>query len=119
MKRTGTQITISGEVVKTLELEPISLSEDGDVIRFRIEVIKDIGSPAIYRVRLWRLDFYRLKPTFPQSNGRPQCARADELVFVEATGSVAGVEKLRSKSISHIINKTLLVIAEAFGVAVT
>jgi hypothetical protein len=66
------------EIVKTVVLEPISVGET--TLHYRIEICR--GRAGQYFPLLWRKEFYRLQPTFPQEQGvmlEPPC---DEEILV-------------------------------------
>ena len=77
------------EVVKTIDLMPISM-EVGDDLRFRIEIVKN-SSNGECCANLWRIENYRIHPSFPQKNGEPDAGSADEEICVkdiETLGSI-------------------------------
>src|SRR6266567_7526548 len=79
-------LRIIGEVVKVLDLEIDSGSQDGyDKWRFRVELIADQENHGKITARLWRKEFYRIQPTFPQEADRPKPEPCDELVLVDET----------------------------------
>ncbi len=84
-------------VVRTLEVQ-INL-EDDDIV-LRVELLQRQGE-LVYRVRIWRIEFFRLQSTFPQENGEPRHAPSDEAILKEFEGmecpyaeptSFAGIE---------------------------
>lgn len=52
------------EVVKTIELDAIPVSDGDDSIRLRIEVLKDLSRSDCYRARLLRWDTYSVLLSF-------------------------------------------------------
>ncbi len=68
------------EVVKIFDVEPIQAGDD-DVFRFRLEVIRELNS-SLYRGNVYRLETYRLQPTFPQSEGSLPEWKNDALIYV-------------------------------------
>lgn len=77
------------EVVRVVELDTITVA-DGDDLRFRIEVLKR-GRPPVYSTRVWRLEFYRIQPTFPQHDGQPSHEPCDEEILVRADDAIGDV----------------------------
>lgn len=78
------------DVVRTVELSPVELP-GAEHLYFRLEVLRD-GEGFVGRV--WRTEFFRLQPTFPQHAGAPADEPSDEQVLVrddaaidEATGN--------------------------------
>lgn len=60
------------EVVKTVDLEPVSLPEQDEYQRFRVEVLKDSRGHGPYFARVYNLGYFDLQPTFPAEDGRTQ-----------------------------------------------
>jgi hypothetical protein len=80
------RLRIIGEVLKVIDLEIDSDSQsDYDNWRFRVELIADQKNHGRITARLWRKEFYRIQPTFPQDGDRPKPEPCDELVLVEET----------------------------------
>ena len=68
------------ELVKKLELD---VDFNGDACRIQIELFRHGVIKHRFRCRLWRLDFYRIQPSFPQNKkGKPRHSEADEEFFV-------------------------------------
>jgi hypothetical protein len=80
------------ELVKTLDVEPFQAG-DGDAFRFRLEIFREMGT-ASFVGKVYRLETYRLQPTFPQTNGDPPNWKQDALIFsadeMFATAALAG-----------------------------
>lgn len=72
------RLTIS-EIIGTYDLCSISMGASGDDVRFRIEVVR---TGKEFGTRVWRREFYRIQPTFPQRGGKPREPAADEQVLV-------------------------------------
>ena len=69
------------ELKRTLEFDFI-LGDDS--FPMRIDVLQDIANPNQFRCRIWKLEFYRIQPTFPQDNdGEPLPFSADELIWTD------------------------------------
>ncbi len=69
-------------MVKVFELEPITMGDGVSPVLLRIEILKWLGGPPRFTARVWRLDRYRVLPTFPQRRGRPALDAVDEGVLV-------------------------------------
>ncbi len=68
------------ELVKKLELD---IDSNGDACRIQLELFRHAVIKHRFRCRLWRLDFYRLQPSFPQDKkGKPRHSETDEEFFV-------------------------------------
>src|ERR1041384_4803251 len=74
-------------LVKTLEFDLELPTEDADAeleaTTMRLELFESVKVPARFRARLSQLEFFRLKPTFPQAGGEPSSLGADERVWKE------------------------------------
>lgn len=100
-------LRITGEVVKVFELEADSNPESGyAALRFRIELIADHEKPHRIMARIWRKDFYRLQPTFPQERSQPKLEECDELVFVEET-SIVDSEAVAAKDWKTVLDRVV------------
>ncbi len=69
------------QLVATYTLGPLKLGHDSTTLR--IELYKAIRPKGPYEARVWREEFFRVQPTFPQQSGVPRQAPADELMTVE------------------------------------
>ena len=116
MKRPSVLVKSAGEVVKILELEAIPVpAGTGDAIRFRVEVMRKHNSKTMFAVRIYRKEFYRIRPTFPQANGKLASSDADELLLVEDSSVIPNVDELCSRSIGAIVDKVLCAISMKFN----
>jgi hypothetical protein len=69
------------ELVGTYTLGPLRLGDGSTTLR--IELYKAVRPKGSYEARVWREDFFRVQPTFPQQGGMPKHAPADKLLLVE------------------------------------
>jgi len=93
---------ILAEVVKVFDIKPFNLS-GGDSFRFRLEITRNINT-GNHNGIVYRLETYRLQPTFPQTeNGRVPRHKHDALVYVydDSFGAV----DLSGKSVNDVIEK--------------
>ncbi len=90
------------DLVRVTECQ-LALGEDA--FRLRIELTRSRQAPRRFRANVWRTDFYRIQPTFPQTKRGLLHKPCDEQVWVEwsilryyhapfAAPSVAAAEKL-------------------------
>jgi hypothetical protein len=64
------KLRLTGEIIKIFEVEAVTDSQDGyDKLRFRVEIISNPEKPEKITARIWRKEFYRIQPTFPQEKG--------------------------------------------------
>ncbi|MDF3064990.1 MAG: hypothetical protein K0R38_591 [Polyangiaceae bacterium] len=74
-------------LVKTLEFELELPTEDADAgleaATMRLELFESVNVPGRFRARLSQLEFFRIKPTFPQTGGEPSSFGADERIWKE------------------------------------
>jgi len=101
------------EVVRVVDLNVIpAITGTGDDFRFWIEVLRRGGRALLFTVRVWRIEFYRLQATFPQSKGRPSSQRADEQVVVVDDNFVQG---LSGRSAESLLRKVIREIESRFS----
>ncbi len=58
------QPLILWEVVRTVELDPFSFPS-GDSLHFRIEIQQRTDQPHVFRTRVWRVEGFQMRPTWP------------------------------------------------------
>lgn len=68
------------ELVRTIDVEPFSTG-DGDALRFRLEISRDVNTTK-YQGRVFRLETYRLQPTFPLTDDGVIDSKDDALIYV-------------------------------------
>jgi hypothetical protein len=90
-RRTKKALLDVTEIVKTVDLSPISMDGSGDDVRLRVEILRRGRGKARFTARVWRIEFYRLQPTFPQKDGRIVTDAADERVLVVDENFAEGV----------------------------
>lgn len=95
------------EVVRTVELSPVEL-QDGEHLHFRLEVLRD-GEGFVGRV--WRTEFFRLQPTFPQNAGAPAHEPSDEQVLVRDD---AAIDEVTGNSVEAVLGEMVRRIEERF-----
>lgn len=78
---------IACRVAEVVDLSPIPGARGSDEpLRFRLEVLEDLGERGKYRARVLRYEVFRVQPTFPQKRGKPAWDPADtELLIVDKT----------------------------------
>ena len=99
------------EVVKTFDVEPFYAGE-GDAFRFRLEISKRVDGVA-YSGKVYRLETFRIQPTFPQSEGKVPGWMNDALIFLadETLDSAA----LTGDSVQEVLAKFQAELARVFG----
>lgn len=102
------RLRVIGEIIKTFEVEAECETESGyDALRFRIELIQNQESPEKITARIWRKEFYRIQPTFPQEHSHPKLEACDELVLVEETtllGSDSAASTNWTTTLDHAVD---------------
>jgi hypothetical protein len=93
------------EVVKTVDLYPIRMVS-GDDLKFRIEIVRDHLSGEFSAI-LWRMENYRIQPTFPQHDGVPNSSFADEEVLVRDIATLEDVKAPDAESVLQLALKTI------------
>ena len=96
------------EVVRTVEVSPIKMGSKGEgELRFRVEILRSReGRRTRFEARVWRLEFYRIQPSFPQRDGQPSDHPSDEQIMMIEEG-LSGTESGSSASavLKNIIRK--------------
>lgn len=98
-------VRVLGEVVRTVELEPVA----GD-LRLRIEVLKLEGRPARYTTRVWKLENYRVRPSF-QGKAKTKLV-ADEQVLVPFDHII---DEVVGNTVAKVMAETLRRLRARFG----
>jgi hypothetical protein len=96
-------------LVVEIEIETVLTNETRD-FRFRVEVHRTRRS---FFPRVWRLDAYRMKVSFPSAPKKSSQRQADEFFFVEESG----FEHLRATSSKKCLNITVKVLKEKLGIS--
>jgi hypothetical protein len=87
------------ELVKTFNVEPIEV-KDGENLNFRIEVFNEVHS-SVYFGRVYRMETFRLQPSFPQVDGVLPNWAHDGLIYV--ADDMFDLDKLRGSSVEDVI----------------
>lgn len=109
--RWGEKVKQISEVVKVFEVE-LFHAGDGDAFRFRLEVLRSINEGSFVG-RVYRLETYRVQPTFPQSKGELPDWKSDALIFVADEVFDSGV--LRGCSVDEVLAKFQVELSRIFG----
>lgn len=99
------------EVVKVFDIEPF-VAGDGDLFRFRLEITQEVGA-KIYIGKVYRQEFYRLQPLFPQSGGEPPDWKNDAQIFV--IDEMFDAKLLQGNSVEDIVIKFQAALTNIFG----
>ncbi len=92
---------ISTELVKTLDVEPFQAGE-GDSFRFRLEIIRHLDS-GTHMGKVYRLETYRLQPTYPQTEGALPDWGHDALIYV--IDDMFNADTLVGASVQEVVEK--------------
>lgn len=98
------------ELVKIFDVEPFQ-SGNGDAFRFRLEVIREFDS-EFYKGKVFRLETYRLQPTFPQANGCLPDWKNDALIYVADDMFDGNV--MIGTSVKEVVDKFQVALSEIF-----
>lgn len=99
------------EIVKVFDLESIEVNDDEE-FRFRLEVMCDMSS-KLYSGRVYRLETYRLRPTFPQLNGKLPDYTNDASIYV--VDDSFNLESMREKSMDEVVAVFQKKLIDRFG----
>ena len=99
------------EIVKVYDVGPIQVHNDEDFL-FRLEISKNIdGQDFVGKV--YRLETYRLQPTFPQSEGKLLSNESDVLIIV--SDDMIDSTLLRGDSAHNVLLKFKAELTKIFG----
>jgi hypothetical protein len=99
-------------VVKVLLVGPVPMpSQTGDNFVFRVEILRDLKAARVYAGKIWRIEHYRIEPSFPRRKGRAK-VYADEAILVEDVALDTG---LTGMSVGDVQRKALARISEVLG----
>lgn len=101
------------EKVVDLELS-LGLPQDGENLHVRIEILKDMNNKDGYKVRVYRSEYYRIQPTFPQLESNPQHEPSDEVIWVEDSFLLEPNYEVHTTSSENALEHVLNVIGEKF-----
>jgi hypothetical protein len=101
---------LSNEVVRTMVFKKI-LPPQGSPISIRLEILKDLKRDT-YFACLWRLDSYKVRPSFDVSPGIDGC---DEYFMVEDKGLIPDISELSADSVEAMVALVLSKIEERFA----
>lgn len=105
------QVRVQGLLLKTVELAPIEVWDAQ--LRYRVEIYRSVEQGDCY-ARLFRLEYFRMQPTFPQEQGQPAHQPCDEWVLVEDSDLALSGE-LRGRTPQATLKATMDAMAEWFG----
>lgn len=109
------KLKTKAEILKVFEVEILQPAENAfGELYFRIEVLRDVEDPHLIRAKIWRRDFYRLQPSFPQNGGSPSIEPSDEQIWVEETSLAVTREFQPLSEASDVLNTILLQIEQQF-----
>jgi hypothetical protein len=98
-------------LVATFDFDPISVG-NGEPFRYRLEVMKKLNLNN-FEGRVYRLETYRLQPTFPQNDGAPPDIESDALIFVvDETFDLAA---LKGISVEQVLENFCGALERIFG----
>jgi hypothetical protein len=95
------KMKICTEVVKVFDIDPFQAGS-GDKFRFRLEIVRNLNSHK-FMGKVYRLETYRLQPTFPQTDGELPDWKNDGLIFI--VDDMFDPDVLTGASIQEVIEK--------------
>ena len=103
------------EKIKVVELEPTEEGRNGELdCTFIIEVFKEIGKEDEFFPRVYRREFFRIQPTFPQDpDGSPLHDPSDEEIIVVDVGEW---EKYKGKTVDGVIEWVVNKLKSDYGI---
>ena len=92
------------EIVKTIDLKAINLSETNQYFQFRVEVVRDTSAHTPYVVRVYRRENYSLQPTF-SIDGELAYDLADCWLWIEDEQNLLGT--IQGSTVDEVIDKAV------------
>ncbi|MDR1423452.1 MAG: hypothetical protein LBI92_02430 [Azoarcus sp.] len=89
------------EVVKIFDTEAFQTG-NGEAFQFRLEIVHNLKTNT-YKGKVYRLETYRLQPTFPQTEGCPPGWKNDALIYV--SDDMFDNKALSGVSIQEVVEK--------------
>jgi len=105
------------EHLATYELSPIKVGNDDSCrsLSFIIKLYKEVGATSIFP-NVYRKEFFRLQPTFPQDmTGHPKYEASDELLIIQ--DDTEDWESIRCQTIEEALISTVNRIKARVGCA--
>lgn len=82
-KRLEPSRLLAMEVVKVVDLVPILIDPtSGESVRLRVEVHRVLGRSASFTTKVWRIEFYRVRPSFAAGGTTGDEDPVDEQILV-------------------------------------
>lgn len=103
---------IAYEIVRIFDADVFNAGE-GDEFRFRLEVIQELRTGR-YTGKVYRLETYRLQPTFPQVDGVLPDSKHDALIYV--ADDVFDQCDLTGSSVQDVVDAFEIKIADLFEI---
>lgn len=102
------------EKIKVVELELIEeVPNEQLACTFIIEIFKEVGKDSEFFPRVYRREFFRIQPTFPQdSEGKPHDEPSDEEVLVVDVGNW---EQIKGNNVNYVIDAVVNKIRSDYG----
>lgn len=92
------------ELVRTVDLEPISIEETNQYYHFRIEIMRDEQSEKPYKARVYRRECYSLQPTFA-IEGELAYDVADCWLWIEDEQNLLG--KIEGSTVEEVVEQAV------------
>lgn len=78
--------TLAGLAQSLVEVLQLTVPLRDEELTLRIEIFESLSAARHYSAQVWRLEYYRLQPTFPQQKGEPAHVPGDEVILKEFEG---------------------------------
>ena len=105
-------LRLKAEILKTFEIESVE-DNNSKWLRFRVELVRE--SSEKIRVKLWRVEFFRIQPTFPQNDGLPAHESSDELIVVDDSDLLDHLTFSKDTDFQHIVEQVVKTLNQRFG----
>lgn len=92
-----------------------SVQLDDTEVEIRIELLEDCKEKHTFKARVYRLENYRIQPTFPQKKGKPSHKPCDEKLWVEDNFLWISEDKFSAKNSKEAFEKVFKIILNKLG----
>ena len=101
------------KLVGVFDLAPIDAGETSESLKFRIEVLQDLGKKRSFYARIYRRETLRVKSTFPVGARQSPAFTADHEILV--ADDAIGAMTFDAASPALVLRKVRARVAEVFA----
>ena len=92
------------EEYKLATISEFMLDMDDETMQLRVEVFQSASNAQAFKLRIYRLEYFRIQSTFPQNNGKPLHTRSDHKVWVGSDEMLTYPEEVSANSVEEALD---------------